>query len=55
MSGAAYLLWDGAMKHGHAQIVSVASNSMPLLSTLYLIGFGQTTDIGSSRGKTLYQ
>lgn len=41
MSGAAYLLWDGAMKHGHAQIVSVASNSMPLLSTLYLIGFGQ--------------
>ncbi len=41
MSGIAYLLWDGAMKHGHAAIVSVASNSMPVLSTLYLIGFGQ--------------
>ncbi len=40
MSGIAYLLWDGAMKHGHAAIVSVASNSMPVLSTLYLIGFG---------------
>lgn len=41
MSGAAYLLWDGAMKHGQAQIVSVASNSMPVLSTLYLIAFRQ--------------
>ncbi|MCB1591197.1 MAG: EamA family transporter [Alphaproteobacteria bacterium] len=41
LSGIAYLLWDTAMKHGHAQIVSVASNSMALLSTLYLIGFGE--------------
>lgn len=41
ISGIAYLLWDSAMKHGHAQIVGVASNSMPVLSTVYLIAFGQ--------------
>lgn len=53
MSGIAYLLWDGAMKHGHAQIVSVASNSMPVLSTLYLIGFGRAPFTPSVIGAAL--
>ncbi|MCB1681500.1 MAG: DMT family transporter [Rhodospirillales bacterium] len=53
LSGAAYVLWDKAMKHGHAQIVSVASNSMPLLSTLYLIAGRQAPFTPSVIGSAL--
>ena len=40
-SGVSYMLWDHAMKHGNMQLLNVSSNSMPLLSTLYLIAFGK--------------
>lgn len=38
--GAAFYVWDYGVKHGHIQIIGVASYAAPLLSTLILIAAG---------------
>lgn len=39
--GAAFFFWDHATKHGHLQALGGFAYTAPLLSTLFLIAFGQ--------------
>ncbi|MEX6507273.1 DMT family transporter [Jiella sp. M17.18] len=40
--GAAFYVWDYGVKHGDIQVIGAASYAAPLLSTLILVGAGET-------------